>query len=42
MADKRTRKYTRRVFNAVQDERKPPPKRRRNGGGKGRHGKRRR
>lgn len=40
MADKRTRKYTRRVFNSVQEERKPPPKKRRKGGHK--HNNRRR
>jgi hypothetical protein len=40
MADRRTRKYTRRVFNAVQEERRPPPKKRRKGGGKGRYNKR--
>ena len=40
MADRRTRKYTRRVFNAVQDERRPPQKKRRKGGRKGRYNKR--
>ena len=41
MADRHVRKYARRVFNSVQDERRPPTKKRRKGG-KGQYNKRRR